>query len=363
MRCTCRIKGRKTTRASLKDFDFNNVKMDTLNSTLKADVPKDECSTQSDEDGCQILGEHETQVLEDSEADLDLHKHYAGCTKNPGHEQFIPVDKFTIQHLPEDRRDEDLVQLIKNTADLTVRVDVKVTSSCRPQYWPNKTRPYPFHKGKKTNLRLGSGIIWNVHMVQDETAACWCKQCQQSNSPKHVWWEFYVDTATHVVFDDEEAKHTSLTLFYDREGSPEVTVDTVRVDKVDIEYDVCMLKGVTCNRRLGRKLVHIGKDFSESWQKVCDEYKTSRDDHKLVYIVSHPHGCHKQVSIGRWRKKYVTKDKDGNDLYQFTYTTCTCPGSSGANVQCVGYSVDWPDLVHGGCLRSGLNYSGNCKAF
>nr|KAI8748604.1 hypothetical protein BgiMline_018036 [Biomphalaria glabrata] len=359
MRCTCRIKGRKTTRASLKDFD---LVMGTLNSTLKADR-RVHGHIQTNEDGRQILGEHETEVLEESEAGQDLKK-FTGCKKNPGHEQFIPVDKFTIQHLPEKHHDKGLVQLIKNTADLTVRVDVKVTSSCRPKYWPNKTKPYPFfHKVKTTNLRLGSGIIWNVHMVQDETAACWCKQCQQSNSPKHVWWEFYVDTATHVVFDDEEAKHTSLKLFYDREGSPEVTVDTVRVDKVDIEYDVCMLKGVTCNRRLGRKLVHIGNDFSESWQKVCDEYRASRDVEKLVYIVSHPHGCPKQVSIGRWKKKYVTKDKDGNDLYQFTYTTCTCPGSSGANVQCVGYSVDWPDLVHGGCLRSGLNYSGNCKAF
>ncbi|KAI8780369.1 hypothetical protein BgiBS90_019563, partial [Biomphalaria glabrata] len=171
----------------------------------------------------------------------------------------------------------------------------------------------------------------------------------------NVWWEFYVSTATNVVFDDNEANHTTLRLFYDRYDSPVVSVDKVSVRYVSIEYDMCELNCVTCDKTLGNKLMKMSELFDNVCDRVWYKYRDSRSPHKFLFIVSHPHGCSKQVSVGQWKDRL---EVDGRS--QFTYTTCTCSGSSGAQVHCLGYDNHWSwhDLVHSGSLKSGLNYSG-----
>ncbi|XP_055866813.1 uncharacterized protein LOC106062540 [Biomphalaria glabrata] len=242
-----------------------------------------------------------------------------------------------------------------------------MTSPHRPKFWPKTTEPYPFYNmSERRNLRTGSGSAWRVFKIQDgvrqnggdrrtDYTKCWCKKCEVSDSPSNVWWEFDVNTATHVVFDDCEANHTTLRLFYDRDGSPVVNVDKVSVIDVNIEHDWCWLKSVTCNKSLGNKLMEMCKHHESVWMKVLDKYFDSRSKHKLNFIVSHPHGCSKQVSIGQWKDRL---EVDGRS--KFTYTTCTCSGSSGAYVYCLGYFnyLTWSDLVHSGSFKSGLNYSG-----
>ncbi|KAI8780377.1 hypothetical protein BgiBS90_019571 [Biomphalaria glabrata] len=320
----------------------------------------------------QDTGDHETQESEGGEA--DLHKYLVGCEKNPGHSQFIPVETFTLKHLPEGFQDNDLYEYIKVTADLTVRVDVRMSSPDRPKFWPETTQPYPFYNmSERRNLRTGSGRVWHVNKFQDGVTQdgvtqdgryggygpsaytkCWCRKCEGSNSPSNVWWEFDVYTATHVVFDAIEANHTTLRLFYDREDSKVVSVDKVSVDYVIIEDDSCWLNCVTCDENLGNKLMGMCKHFENVYWKVYKKYSASRSQHKLTFIVSHPHGCSKQVSVGQWKDRLEVGLRS-----KFTYTTCTCPGSSGAYVYCLGYNDwTWFDLVHSGSFKSGLNYSG-----
>ncbi|XP_055867496.1 uncharacterized protein LOC106060695 [Biomphalaria glabrata] len=311
-----------------------------------------------------LIGDHETQESEGVEA--DLHKHRRNCKKNPGHSQFIPVDTFTLKHLPEGLQNNVLYEYIKVIADLTVRVDVKLSSPHRPKFWPETTQSYPFsNMSERRYLRYGSGIVRNVNKFQDGVLQdgdygctafkkCWCRKCKDSGSPSNVWWEFYVTTATHVVFDGIEANHTTLRLFYDRDESPVVSVDNVSVFDVNIEDDRCWLKCVTCDKILGNKLMEMCKHFNNVWMEVYNKYFFSRSQHKLTFIVSHPHGCSKQVSVGQWKDRLEVGGRS-----KFTYTTCTCPGSSGAHVHCLGYNcLTWSDLVHCGSLKSGLNYSG-----
>ncbi|XP_055866129.1 uncharacterized protein LOC106074062 isoform X6 [Biomphalaria glabrata] len=318
------------------------------------------------QDTCGLNGDHETQESEGGEA--DLHKYLVGCKKNPGHRQFIPVDTFTLKHLPEGLQHNDLYEYIKVTADLTVRVGVEMSSPDRPRFYPETTRPYPFYNmSERRNLRTGSGRVWDVNKFQDgvtqdgvygdtDYTKCWCRKCEGSNSPSNVWWEFDVTTATHVVFDDIEANHTTLRLFYDRQDSQVVSVDKVSVVDVNIEEDLCELNCVTCDETLGNKLMEMYKHFENVSEKVWHKYLASRSQHKLTFIVSHPHGCSKQVSVGQWKDRLEV----GEYRSKFTYTTCTCPGSSGAYVHCLGYSdyLTWPELVHSGSFKSGLNYSG-----
>ncbi|KAK6964002.1 hypothetical protein BgiMline_031198 [Biomphalaria glabrata] len=132
---------------------------------------------------------------------------------------------------------------------------------------------------------------------------------KDSNSPSNVWWEFEVKTATHVVFDDIEANHTTLRLFYDRDDSPVVSVDKVSVDYVNIEVDFCVLKCVTCDKTLGNKLMGMFKHFENVWWNVRDKYFASRSQHKFLFIVSHPHRCSKQVSVGQWKDRLKWKSQ------------------------------------------------------
>ncbi|XP_055866371.1 uncharacterized protein LOC106061161 [Biomphalaria glabrata] len=325
----------------------------------------DQSKVQSDEVEGPLIGKHETQESEGGEA--DLHKHLVGCKKNPGHRQFIPVDTFNLKHLPEGLQDNDLYEYIKVIADLTVRVDVRMSSPDRPKFYSKTTQPYPFsNMSERRNLRTGSGRVWYVNMFQDgvwqdgrigptDYTKCWCRKCEGSNSPSNVWWEFDVNTATHVVFDAIEANHTTLRLFYDRHDSQVVSVDKVSVGYVNIDYDWCVLNCVTCDKTLGNKLIEMFKHFENVWEKVWDKYSASSPSHKLTFIVSHPHGCSKQVSVGQWKDRLEVGSR-----YKFTYTTCTCPGSSGAHVHCLGYRDlwTWSELVHSGSIKPGLNFSG-----
>uniref|UniRef100_A0A2C9LB60 Uncharacterized protein n=1 Tax=Biomphalaria glabrata TaxID=6526 RepID=A0A2C9LB60_BIOGL len=281
------------------------------------------------------------------------------CKKHPGHRQFIPFHKLTLKHLPDGYQDHDLYEFIKSAGDLTVRLGVTESSRYRPKFWPKTNRPYPFYNSEKSNLRTGSGQIWGVDKFQNGDISsyhqnCWCIQCQNSDSPSHVWWEFNVYTATHVVFDDIEASHTSLRLFFDKNNCPVVTVDKVIVDLADIKGDLCVLTCVTCDNNLGNKVEKKWKNYEIKLMKVNKKFKMSRDKHRLNFIVSHPHGCCKHVSVGHW----INRQKIGYKT-RFTYTTCTCPGSSGAVVHFVGFDKWWmSDLVHSGTFKNKLNYSG-----
>ncbi|KAH9503034.1 hypothetical protein Btru_075763 [Bulinus truncatus] len=316
-----------------------------------------------------LIGDHETQVSEGGEG--DVHKDFINCTKNPGHETFIPVEAFTVHHLPEGHRDENLFEFIKAIANLTVRVDVKMTSEQRPDFWPGSKAPYPFSymRGSKS-WRRGSGRVSLVNKytlgykqngekhLTDHTT-CRCHKCRRSGSPSDSWWDIEVLTATQVVYDEIEAGESSCRLFYDRADSPVVTLDVVGLGFINVERDWCRLSCVTCDDELGSALCSMKKCCNSLWPKVHDKYRESRDVDRLMFIVSHPHGCSKQISIGQWQDKYLVDDSMLN-YNKFSYTTSTCPGSSGATVYCLGYSGWWLyQLVHSGTLKTGLNYSGS----
>ncbi|KAI8779168.1 hypothetical protein BgiMline_020482 [Biomphalaria glabrata] len=313
-------------------------------------------------------GTVEIELSEGSEA--DLHRHLTKCKKNPGHSEFIPIDKFNINHLPERHRDSDLYDVIQSVADLTVRINVEMVSVNRPKLWPNSNVPYPLYQLRgKTNCRTGTGMVCSVeqyttgcskngrkHLMEYKT--CRCSTCQQADVPSSVWWDVVVKTAAHVVFDKTEAQHSACRLFYDSQDSPCVILDNLSyaTSSLNIEEDWCNVSYMTCDTKLADKLQQLVQQFDNNWRRVRDKYWISRDEIKLNFIVSHPHGCTKQVSIGHW----VDKQSVGENIYRFTYTTCTCPGSSGAKIFCIGYfGMGWYQPTHRGALESGINYSGS----
>ncbi|XP_055873115.1 uncharacterized protein LOC106057746 isoform X1 [Biomphalaria glabrata] len=294
-------------------------------------------------------GNHEMEVC-DSEA--DLLSSYIGCTKNPEHASFIPVNNFSLEHLPAAFQEEDIVQVVKALAELTVRVRVNVTSLERPMYQPDSDVPYPFYNFRGRTLpRFGTGLVDNV--TKYEMVPCPCQACRITEDPKEVWAEIEVFTASHVVFDESEASSTCCRLFYDYPGGDYVDVNDVKMWHSDVTKDKCRLTCLTHDEALIDRLLQTNAKRKILCRRVRDRYWNSRDDDKLTIIVSHPHGCQKMISVGEWRQR------TDEDMYcMYTYNTATCPGSSGAYVYILGSVGWWYEYVHRGVNLEGTNFSG-----
>ncbi|XP_059164696.1 uncharacterized protein LOC131947494 [Physella acuta] len=295
-------------------------------------------------------GNHEAEMCYGGEADLP--KQYTGCKKNPGHKGFIPLKDFNANCLPSRYHDDELMsETIKALADLTVQVKSEFTSLERPEFYPGTQVPYPCYNDRGSHvMRLGTGRVWYVKKyTESDGKTCRCAKCQVSATPSKVWGEVPVSTAAHVVFDDSEARQTRCVLGFDDDTSPVVSLDGWEVeDRADIEGDWCVLSYVTCDLDLVDELDKMCRRFNDLCMKVLDKYGRFLDVDKLTVIVSHPHGCPKQVSVGQWTHK-----REENAGTRYWYKTCTCPGSSGAYVYRHG-----PDLIYIN-PHSGSNSEGN----
>ncbi|XP_059159749.1 uncharacterized protein LOC131943564 isoform X2 [Physella acuta] len=308
----------------------------------------------ADEAGVFLPGNHEAEMCYGGEA--DLHKHVAGCKKNPGHKGFIPLKDFNASCLPSRYHDDDLLsETIKTLAALTVQVKTKFTSLERPKFYPDTQVPYPCYKDRgRRVMRLGTGRVWQVDkLTEKHRRTCRCAKCKVSATPSKVWGKFHVLTATHVVFDDSEVRQTKCVLGFDDNKSPGVSLDGLWVDsRPDTERDVCEFTCETCDLELVDELDKMLRRFKGLCEKVRDKYGRFYYVDKLTIIVSHPHGCPKQVSVGQWTHR---QERDGYKT-RYWYTTCTCPGSSGAHVYRLG-NDGWYRHPHSGSSPEG-NYSG-----
>ncbi|XP_059152040.1 uncharacterized protein LOC131938144 isoform X1 [Physella acuta] len=307
-----------------------------------------------EESGVFHPGNHEAEMCYGGEA--DLHKHVTGCKKNPGHKGFIPLKDFKASCLPSRYHDDDLMsETIKRLAALTVQVKTKFTSLERPEFYRGTQVPYPCYDDRGSHvMRLGTGRVWSgkKYTQSDRRGPCRCAKCQVSATPSKVWGKVCVLTATHVVFDDNEARQTRCVLGFDDNKSPVVSLHGWEVGyRPDIERDWCQLRYVTCDLKLIDELDKMCRRFDDLCKEVRDKYWRFVDVDKLTVIVSHPHGCPKQVSVGQWTNK-----RERDDWTRYWYTTCTCPGSSGASVYRLGCVGSLHHHPHSGSNSKG-NYS------
>ena len=275
------------------------------------------------------------------------------CTKNPGHEDFIPYPDFRPDHLPAGWRTPEKIESVRIMAEITVRLRVNYTSFDRPD-------GFAFCNSKgSTSVHTGSGWIHDVRYRKD--VPCPCSDCATSLSPQPEWTEIVVVTAAHVVYNTEEAQATAVDLFYDDERSRRngrmKTAMGSEVKFVDVEGDTCLLSCATHDTDLNEKLQELrpsaAKTFAErncfaNWRPTVGN---------VCVIISHPHGKPKQITIGQVK---ATQTTDGV-VSRLSYSACTCPGSSGAVVlpmDAVGAARPARSAVHSlGRGELGLNHS------
>ena len=265
-----------------------------------------------------FTGHHECEILSgelESEA-AESGSLWRNCKKNPGHEEFISAKDFKDKYLPRVHTDEHRDRL-RAMIDLTVRLRVRWTSPDRPD-----DDPFSYVRGKKIP-RMGTGFIYHVP-VSDEP----CVKCNGEITRK--FWRIAVHTAHHVVYNTEEAKSTSIDLFYDDDSCKldgrMVTVTGLEMAMVNHDRDVCVMMCVTHDEALVERI-------SSAWSCWYDGRTEALDlsgldclpscDEDPVLIVSHPHGQPKKITLGQWRDI---------DIHIVEYNAPTCPGSSGAPV-------------------------------
>ncbi|XP_059169186.1 uncharacterized protein LOC131950966 [Physella acuta] len=287
-----------------------------------------------------IPGHHEAEICHGGEA--DLHKHCVDCKKNPGHIDFIPVNDINMDHLPSKYRDAAVLESIKTLSALTVMLKVKYTSTERPDSVHLFSGQYPFFNNRGSDvLRTGTGRVWHVdkYTEKDNKGTCPCDKCQHSDTPSKVWGEFQVLTASHVVFDESEVRETKCIFGYDQNDSEVKTLQGCKLLDADSQKDWCRFTCATCDMTLVEEQLKMSSYFMEL-SRILQRQFSSIEDDTMAIIVSHPHGCPKQVTIGKLKTEL--KRKGYRTLYngekydwtytKYTYTTPTCNGSSGATV-------------------------------
>ncbi|XP_059140145.1 uncharacterized protein LOC131928212 [Physella acuta] len=290
-------------------------------------------------------------VFECNPANLELSLfHFAKlCKKDPAHKGFTPINTFGIEDLPEDHRDVELVELIRAMSELTVRVAVTFTSCARPKRYLQRTKKTTSDTNNSKPTRTGTGRVERVDkFTKDEKINCPCVDCEKSSEPLQEWGEVWVLRAVHVVFNTLEAKHTICRVSFGEGKSEVVNIKGLRIDSKSDEGDTCWLVCITHDLALVDKLQKMKTKFDVLRWKVGKKYKNTS---KLAFIVSHPHGCSKHVSIGEW---FTRQERLGRGS-RFNYTTPTCPGSSGASVYLLGCGMFF-EHVHRGSDYA--NYSG-----
>ncbi|XP_005105332.1 uncharacterized protein LOC101857815 [Aplysia californica] len=282
----------------------------------------------------------QTQICVGDE--LDLHHDLVFCRKNQGHKSFTPVSEFDINCLPAGFREQGVLDTIRLLEKLTVLVKTKVVSKHRP----SRDR-HECYRNVEGFPESGSGWLWSPQKCKFYTdVPCVCMSCIDRGNPTLEWGELRVYTAKHVVFDDAEAYGAELRLFYNNDDTLETvrTLSGVSVDSSDSGGDMCELVVVTHDKNLWAYVTEIisyayntKSKFTERSEAANDECERTELNNNLAVIISHPHGCNKQISVGRWLDRKVVRTDGGClEWVQYVYNTPTCPGCSGAPVYVVG---------------------------
>uniref|UniRef100_A0A2C9KYZ0 Peptidase S1 domain-containing protein n=1 Tax=Biomphalaria glabrata TaxID=6526 RepID=A0A2C9KYZ0_BIOGL len=295
-----------------------------------------------------FYGTHEVQV---AEANTNPEESSKRCARGCCSDDMVDVDKFTLEHLPIEYRQDDIFNLAQAIASLTVKLKVTFVSDSRPQFIPKTDSPYPLYdkRGSGDFISMGSGRVCDVVQQKGRGGdTCKCSGCKISPNPSKNWWTIKIFTATAVVYDSKEANQTSCT-FFDHGGENDhnkFKISGCRCVWLDVEGDLCLLEIISCNKKLCELLFSTIKTFNVIWQSLNQTFKNLKaTEERLIIIVSHPHGDHKRISVGH-----------GVDIgticnlgfSKYIYNAPTCLGSSGGPVYALGNNWFKTEYVHSG---------------
>ena len=305
-------------------------------------------------------GDHECEVLGPGPVEMETHRAWIKCKKNPQHENFIRAEDFTMNHLPEGFRTDIHLGYVEYISKRTGRLRIGYVSKERPD-----TYTFAEFRGFKIP-HTGTG--W-LNDVAYSSGHCVCDACTKSQNPKTGFCEVKIHTARHVVYNSEEAAHTQFDLFYEEGNSADggapamMTLHGHYLSDVNTKRDLSTIVCISHEEQIVRKLITFQEEKEQMWKELSDNMALSvpkPTDVDACIIISHPHGKPKKITVGKLVR--AVGHAGVSNLFD-TYDTNTCKGSSGAPVivwesglvNPSPYDIPAPHSLgqRGGCSTSG----------
>ncbi|KAH9519852.1 hypothetical protein Btru_071070, partial [Bulinus truncatus] len=252
----------------------------------------------------------------------DSTQFWENCKRNAGHANLIPIDELSAEKLNFIFKPDQLVDLIKLLAYLTVKITVPYSSADRPS--GNKLR-------NGSGARIGTGKICEVSRHEGR---CPCPSCVTSGDPASSWAEIKVVTSKRVVYDEDEGRHATCIWGYDNADSQCVQLEGIGAEAS--EKDFCHVRYVTHDLEFADELANNLMEYKIRRVQYFNDYKDSNVETKLIAVVSHPHGHFKHVSFKVW-----SDDSDSDQSPSRRNVLDTCHGSRGAPVYILDKEKVW----------------------
>lgn len=269
------------------------------------------------------------------------------------------------------------MDFIHSLSDLTVKLSVSCISKNRPEKYPGTNQPSPSHDSTSSTksteeVITGSGTaVRVVKYTADDDIRCECEECQLSSSPRKEWGFVLILTSRDVVYDATEAAHTTCLFLEDKLGSnSELALKGMTLDTkfTDCENGSCELFYIAHDMHVLDKLISLRLRVLELYRKIQNKFSDSRYiglrspgtrdfTQRLAVIVSHPHGRRKHVTVGEWTERRIMGRWNDGELTEYTYTTPTCRGSSGASIFTLGRFLYTSHHPHSRGLLGNINTS------
>ncbi|KAK0066778.1 hypothetical protein Bpfe_003513 [Biomphalaria pfeifferi] len=196
-------------------------------------------------------------------------------------------DKKEAENLkPEPMTYDSIKDLINSQLDLMVILSINNVSETRPETWPGFVIPYPSHYSSnddvKRGLRTGIGRIVSVKSKEHDGK----KKYQRSTNEFPYLVEINVYTSRHIVFDDEEAKKTDVTLMIEGTETPGAVLKGKCVRMASILQNWTLFTCVSNDIEIFKFLRHRVQRFNEEWSKINENNSLFNIINECGYIIS-----------------------------------------------------------------------------